>query len=246
MRHSSPITRYALTLGLCVVCTHPLSACQDVEGDLFAVAVATETHGAILFTGSLSSVPQLLSAEGLEGEGAAEVDAWWESWTLGRGDGERLRTQIYPSAVRHLYPVLGQTGVRELLAQQGETVGAGETAAGIVTSEAIQTALGKASRLHGEAMVESAQGDLEQALLLTLQSVDALWEVSPHQVVVDLLDRATEVLRRNEGRASYSEEELTRIQRLTSGAKEALDAGDYPRAIRRAYYACQLLGTDPP
>jgi hypothetical protein len=242
----SSLFRCILPLGLCVTCTLPLSACQDVEGDPFAVAVAPETHGAILFSGRLASVPQLLAAEGLDAEGAAEADAWWESWTLGRGDGERLRSQIYPLAVGHLFPVLGQVGVRELIIRQGEILGAMETAAAVVTSEAIQAALSKALRSHEEAVLESKRGDLENALLLALRSVDALWEVSPHQVAVGLLDRATEALRRIEPATTYSEEEMIRIRRLTNGAKEALDTGDYPRAIRRAYYACQLLGAGPP
>jgi len=239
------LLRSALALGLCVVFTLPLSACQDIEGDPFAIAVAPETHGAILYSGRLSSVPHLLSAEGLETEGAAEADAWWDSWTLGEGDGERARSEIYPSAVVHLYPALGDVGVRDLLGDHGEILAAVETAADIISSEAVRAALAKATGFYEEAVIESDGDRPEQALALALQSVDALWQMSPHQVALDLLDRATEGLRRIEADGSYSEEELTRIRRLANGAEEALDGGDYPRAIRRAYYACQLLGTDP-
>ena len=245
VRVLSSLFRGALPLGLCVVCTLPLSACQDIESDPFAIAVAPETHGAILFSGRLSSVPHLLSAEGLETEGAVEANAWWESWTLGEGDGERLRSQIYPLAVSYLYPVLGDVGIRDLLVHHGEILAAVEAAAALISSEPVRGALAKAQGSYREAVVESDRGELEQALVLALRSVDALWQVSPHQVTLDLLDRAAEGLRRIEEDGSYSEEELTRIKRLANGAEEALGSGDYPRAIRRAYYACQLLGTDP-
>ena len=245
VRVLSSLLRCALPLGLCVACTLPLSACQDIEGDPFAIAVASEGHGAILYSGRLSSVPHLLSAEGLETEGAAEADAWWESWTLGEGDGERLRSQIYPSAASHLYPVLGDMGIRDLLVHHGEILAAVETAAALISSEPVRGALDKAQGFYREAKAESDQDQHQEALVLALRSVDALWQVSPHQVGLDLMDRAKEGLRRIGEDGSYSEEELTRIRRLMYGAKEALDEGDYPRAIRRAYYACQLLGADP-
>jgi hypothetical protein len=75
--------------------------------------------------------------------------------------------------------------------------------------------------------------------------VDALWEVSPQQVAFELVRKAEGDYGRIRASDTYSEEELTRIRRLTTGAAEALEEGDYPLAIRRAYYACQLLGAYP-
>ena len=75
--------------------------------------------------------------------------------------------------------------------------------------------------------------------------MDILREISPKQVAQGLVEKATEAWRRNQESETYSGEELTRIRRLTMGAIEALAEGDYPQAIRRAYYACQLLGADP-
>lgn len=72
-----------------------------------------------------------------------------------------------------------------------------------------------------------------------------LGTTDPELLATTLADLADEGLRRTEGSATYSEQELTRIRRLTGGAREALDEGDYPRAIRRAYYACRLLGVEP-
>ena len=89
-------------------------------------------------------------------------------------------------------------------------------------------------------------GDAVRALELSMDAADALWEVSPRQVAADLIQRAEEALGRNPGPDAYSQEELTRVRRLMYGASEAVEEGDYPRAIRRAYYACQLLGANPP
>jgi hypothetical protein len=209
-----------------------------------AVAVAPETHGAILFSSELSSVPQLLSEEGLESRASAQADAWWESWTLSKSEGERLRYRIYPSAVSVLLPALGAHGVEDLLTQQGETLEAVETAMSLISSQAIGDALDQARLLHDDALFEAERGDTEDALLLALRSADVLWGIRPQQVAMDLLDRASRALGRNGLVESYSEEELTRIRRLTNGARESLEDRDYPRAIRRAYYACQLLGAN--
>ena len=240
------LSRFAMTLGMCVFVTLPVSACQDVESDPLAVAVAPETHGALLLGADLSSVPHLLTEQGLALEGAAEAEAWWESWTLSRGEGARLRSRIYPSAARRLYPALAKDGVRHIISRHEETLKTLETVGDILTAEVLSEAMVKARTLHADALAALNAGDGENALGLALQSVDALWEVSPRQVALELLEQATEALGRNPTPSSYSDEELTRIRRLTSGAREALEEGDYPRAIRRAYYACQLLGVELP
>jgi len=230
---------------MCVLFTLPVSACQDVEDDLLAVAVAPETHGAVLLANELSNVPHLLSEQGLAQEGAAEAEAWWESWSLSEGEGERLRSRIYPSAARRLLPVLGVQGVENVLNENEENLRAVESVGALIVSEPIRDALGRARELRQGALGALQAGNGEGALEKALHSVDALWEVSPKQVAQELVDRASAAFRRIRSEGSYSLEELTRIRRLTIGASEALEQGDYPRAIRRAYYACQLLGADP-
>ena len=42
----------------------------------------------------------------------------------------------------------------------------------------------------------------------------------------------------------HTELELERSRKLLSGAVDAMNRNDYLRAIRRAFYACQLLGLD--
>lgn len=233
-----------LASGMCVLFTLPVSACQDADQGLI-MAVAPETHGAIALTGGLPSVPDLVMAQGLEGEGRDDVDAWWDSWTLADADGAQVRQELYPSVSARLYPLLTRRGVTELLTRNEESLRTAKRVGVILANGEIEAALEDALQLHDRAWSALEEGEGERALGLALQSADALREVSPQEVAAGLLEKARESFRRKEGSASYSEEELTRIRRLTSGAREALESGDYPRAIRRAYYACQLLGVDP-
>jgi hypothetical protein len=233
-------------VSLCVVGTLTASACQDVQHNPLALAVASETYGAVLFSEQLPSVPHLLAEEGLEAEGSAEAEAWWESWRMGGEDGAQLRSLVYPSAIRRLYPVLGEAGVSRFLTRHDERLAAVEDVRSVLASEAVRSALRRATALQAEAWSALSRGEGEDALLFSLHSVDALWEVTPGQVAVDLVERADEALRRNGRPGPYSQEEMIRIHRLLNGAREALGQEDYPLAIRRAYYACQLLGVEPP
>jgi hypothetical protein len=238
--------RHPLLAGMCVAGTLAVSACQDVQHNPLALAVASETHGAVLFAEQLPSVPHLLADHGMAVEGSAEADAWWESWRLGGDEGAHLRSLVYPSAIQRLYPVLGEAGVGEFLQGNDERLSAAGNAGSGLASDGIRLALDRSLGLHGEAWAALTTGRGEEALLLALRSVDALWEVTPERVALDLVERADEALRRNDRSVSYSHQQLTRIRRLMNGAREALGEGDYPLAIRRAYYACQLLGAELP
>ena len=93
-----------------------------------------------------------------------------------------------------------------------------------------------------------AQGRLAESLAQALQAADLLREVGPEAVSRMLLARAETQLEQLRARASGDDsargvpEQVGRGQRLIRGAHEALEEGDYMRAIRRAFYACQVLG----
>jgi hypothetical protein len=142
--------------------------------------------------------------------------------------------------------VLGEAGIREVLGRNALSLTAMEAVSSLVHSETVSSALQSARTLQSEAAGALERGEGETALILAFRTADVLWEVTPERVATDLIEKANEALGRNQRPGAYSEEELTRIRRLMYGASEALDEGDYPRAIRRAYYACQLLGTTPP
>jgi hypothetical protein len=230
----------------CVYCALVLSGCVDTGGDPLATAVAPETHGAILFSEGLSTLPQLLLDHGLAAGSAAETEAWWDSWQMDEEEGARLRGLSYGSAIHRLYSVMGPEGLEDVLDRNSLSLISGRALGDLLGSESVSRALGRAEGFQQEARSALRQGDGERALLLALREADALWEVTPEHVASELIQRAEEALGRNPRDAPYSEEELVRIRRLMYGAAEALRQKDYPGAIRRAYYACQLLGVDPP
>jgi len=210
------------------------------------VPVSPDTPGLPLFSEDISTVPRLLSDHGMDLEAAAEVEGWWDSWTMSDSEGVELRSKIYSSAAQRLFPVMGLAGVQDVLDRN--TLGLASVVAveAIAGSEAVSHALDQARAFHSDAWLALGRGEGEHALRLAFRTADALWEVSPEEVAKELIERATDALGRIPAAGSYSEEELVRIRRLMYGASEALEDGDYPGAIRRAYYACQLLGADPP
>ncbi len=223
-----------------------VSGCLDTGNDPLATAVAPETLGAIFFSEGLSTLPDLLTHHGLAAEGAAEAEAWWDSWSLDEEEGARLRSLSYTSAIPRLYPVMGSQGVGEVVERNAVSLASGRALVDLLDSEAVSKALNRAEGFQQEARSALRQGEGEQALILALGTADALWEVTPEHIATELIDQAQRALGRISGDASYSKEELVRIRRLMYGASEAFEQGDYPGAIRRAYYACQLLGVDPP
>lgn len=233
--------RLLLTLGMSVFYALPLSACQDTDIESITAA-APETVGAAALAGGLLSVPDLIQAQGLQGGDETDVEAWWDSWALSPAEGAQVREEVYPTISARLYPLLSHRGVSELLTRNENTLRVAKGVGAVMEDAEIETALEMAFLFHDRAWSALEHGDGEGALGLALHSADALRVVSPQQVASGLLSRAEDALRRKGDSPAYSQEELTRIRRLANGAKEALTDGDYPRAIRRAYYACQLLG----
>ncbi|MBT8398617.1 MAG: hypothetical protein HKO65_16600 [Gemmatimonadetes bacterium] len=232
--------------GVCVLFALLLSACVDAEEGPIAVLVAPETGGALLFSEELATIPRLLTDHGLSVEGAVEMEGWRSSWDMDGEAGAQMRSEVHTLAARRLVPVLGATGARDVISSNAGHISSTRELGGLLESDAIHGALESATGLHRRAAEALSKGEVEVALELSLAAADALWEVSPRQVAADLIEKADEALGRNPGPDAYSQEELIRVRRLMYGASEAVEAGDYPRAIRRAYYACQLLGANPP
>jgi hypothetical protein len=229
----------------CVGLTLAVSACEDVANDPLAMAVAPETHGAVLLSESLPTLSDLLAEHGLAAPARSYLDTWWSSWELGPQDGPRVRATLYSPVSAVLFPYLLEEGVAALLTENERALKAAHAVELLLVADAVDAAMENAWRYHELAVDALGRGMGELSLSLALRSADAVREVSPEQVARALLRQAEEALRRNRDVVPYSEEELIRIRRLTTGAEEALESGDYPRAIRRAYYACQLLGVGP-
>lgn len=243
MKHS--LGHLKVWAGACVFLTLAVSACEDAANDPLAMAVAPETHGAVLLSEGLPTVSDLLVKHGLAEQSKAYMDAWWQSWELGQDAGARSRAPLYSPVSAAVYPYLMEEGVAQLLIENERALKAAQAVELMLVADAVDAAMENAWQYHRQAVEALGRGNGEVSLSLALRSADAVREVSPEQVARALLLQANEALRRNRDVVPYSVEELTRIRRLTSGAREALEDGDYPRAIRRAYYACQLLGAGP-
>jgi hypothetical protein len=239
-------SRLARSLGTCVILALPASACMDDAQGPLAIAVAAETYGALFFGEDLPTVPRLLADHGLDREGAVEYEAWTNSWSMDDSAGAVLRETAYAASAERLLPVLGTDGVQDVLERAGTSIGAVESVASMGLPDLITEVQSRARTLHGQGRTALASGRPRQALVYAFRASDVLWEVNPVQVAQDLIGEAREAWGRNQGSDSYSEEEQVRIRRLMYGASESFDEGDYPRAIRRAYYACQLLGVYSP
>lgn len=229
-------------LGVCVFFTLPLSSCADAESHPLALAVASETHGAVLLGEDLPTVPNLLAGTLAGHDEPALSASWWDSWQLEEARGVEARQQIYPLVAYLLASEMSDSGVEELLDRVESNIASVNGVAIHLDPGIIGPALRQARQLHREAADAWAGGDPTASLKLVLETADVLWSLSPQRVAMGLIKEASETLGRKDSRASYSEEELIRIRRLIFGAKEALGEEDYPGAIRRAYYACQLLG----
>jgi hypothetical protein len=230
----------------CVVLTLMASACKDASGHPLALAVAPETHGAVVLGEEPATLPRVLTDHGLARAGVLEIEAWRDSWSLGGREGEALREQVHPMAARRLVPVLGKAGVQDLLARTALTLASVHAIGSSFESEFVATSLARARELQRGAALAAERDDPESALVGIFRVSDVLWNLSPGRVAQDLLEKARLALERKPDPSPYSEEELIRIRRLMFGATEALEAQDFPGAIRRAYYACQLLGATPP
>lgn len=238
----SPSFRFFAFLGWCVFSTLPLSSCADAETHPLALAVASETHGAGLLGEDLPTVPNLISTALAGHEEVAISETWWDSWLLEEVRGAEARHRLYPLVAHRLASDLSPSGIQELLDRAESNIVAVNGVAIYLDPGTIGPALLRARELHGEAADALAGRDFKVALERVLETADALWSLSPQRVAMGLIEEASEAFGRKDSPLSYSEEELIRIRRLIFGANEALEDGDYPRAIRRAYYACQLLG----
>jgi len=209
--------------------------------------VAQEAGGALALGVRLPD-PGLWSEAGAEGETARAVDAWRRSWTLPLPEARRVRASAYPAIARGLADrvsadelareaaVLGQ-GVLRAQALDFDQVPA-YVAAGLVSASAHQAA----------AVAALEVGDRESVLDALVRGGDALREVGPEAVARDLVSQVGAMFGRISPDDPYSKQDLERIRRLILGGRQAVEEGDWARAIRRAYYAKGLLteiGRDP-
>lgn len=216
--------------------------CQETLTQVDSRVVAPATRPALDIAGGLPRLADLVTEQ--EGEAnEATLGRWEDSWSMAMSAGGRVRTEIYRAA--------------------GEWDLAFDTAATRIAIEALQTTLAEiegvahplpphisrrlaeAQRLIGAAETAREVGDVTESVLATLRSADALRGTTPGMVALNLLETAERALEAAGDEAAESwPANHVRARRLTEWARSAVDAGDYEKAIQRAYYACRLLGVD--
>lgn len=215
------------------------AGCGDAPVEPTAVLVTVETHPALSVHGELPSLPGLVARYGLEAGLREAVAAWRQAWSAAGEEAWGLREVAYAAVSPALAAAMPGPAVDSLLGAMERWVliaaGLGDGAlpgavAEAVASAALEVAAGR------RALVE---GGTARAVSTALRASDHLRGVSA-PVVAELLvrDALEGLARENSLTPSVA---VRRARRLVQGAQEALDAGDYERAIRRAYYAKRLL-----
>ncbi len=232
--------RTVLAGGACLCAMFALSGCHDSPTDPLASLVTAETAPALDIDIALPSLPDLAARTRTEAALAVPVVRWSDSWSAdGQRDGQKAARRV---AVHEAAPVLadalGSSGVGDAVMSVDQAVMAldGLTELPAVL-EPVVAEVREESRQAREALRAGRNAwALEQALLAS----DQLRAVAPEAVARALVTRGEAALAVTDSSAEPTVE-WSRGRRLLEGARQALDQGDFPRAVERAFYACQLL-----
>lgn len=251
-----PPTR-RLILSLLLLLAPVLAAgCEDDPSGPEAFIVAAETEATLALALDLPTLPSLVARvlEARTGDAAvlAEARALWVEAEAANDpeSANALRAAAYDLAA----PVLAAglepqelTAVLRRLERWSRV--AGRVLDGTVFPE-VGTALAEGRPLLARARAAAAAGDAAAAVREALAAADHLATTTPGGVALRLIRQVEARFDRlhgahGEGEAvapAVDDLAYARAQRLLRGAREALGRGDHVLAIRRAYYARQLLG----
>lgn len=228
-------------LGAVVLAALLMAGCRDAASDPLAALVAGETRGALALRTELPALPDLAVRGGIEDRVAAALELWETSWDGDPVRGRALRGEAYRRAAPELADALGPGEARRMLDDMGLALGAVATLEEGALEPELGAEVARARTLHDRARGALAEGDVPGAFALEMEASDALRAVAPPVVANSLLIRAESALEVDADTA-LSAEDRERARRLVDGARRAAEAEDWSRAIRRAFYASQLLG----
>lgn len=250
MRDPQALRRLAWTLALSALA----GACGDAPHDPVALLVAPEARAALEVGSTLPSLPDmlrrsmpptavsmdLLQGEALWREAAATADAQAAG---------ALRENAYALVAPALAASMDSATLATTQARLERWIVLAGGALRHADLPDLSAAMDAAEGDLAEARGAEARHDRTAAVVATLRASDRLGETTPQAVAARLTvqdEAALDGLRHVAGRPSGEEarRRLERIDRLVRGAREALAAGRYELAIRRAYYARQLLGAE--
>lgn len=217
-----------------------MAACRDASVDPLAAIVASETRSTLALRPELPALPDLATRAGIDGSAAGAVELWNTSWQDDGSEALELRAEAYRRIAPELGKVLGREEARRVVADLGVALDAVGTLDPDSLGPGLQVEVDRARALHRQAEGSLAADDLTGTFALTLEASDALRSVAPPAVARSLLARARRALDEPDGPVDAMEQE--RALRLVEGAERALADEDWSLAVRRAFYACQLLG----
>jgi len=226
-----------------------VAGCRDAPTEPAALVVAAETEAALRVAASLPTLPQLVERarsagklEAGEAEAVAEAYALWAQAdsTANPRAAVALRRRSYALAAPVLARSLGPAGLAEVEAGLRQWIELASTALDGVSVPGVADALNTARSLVARA---GRADDPVRVAELLLEAGDRLRETTPAAVARRLIRQVERALTTREGPADRAGEVARRrAERLLRGARQALAEGDPVLAIRRAYYARQLLG----
>ncbi|MBI4540057.1 MAG: hypothetical protein HY704_11180 [Gemmatimonadetes bacterium] len=231
---------FASIVSIVAVLGVTLVACRDAPVEPSVLLVAGEARAAVSLQGEVPSLPGLARDLKLEAELGTALELWMRGWTLPEAEGAALREAAYAEAIPVLAGALAPAAVDSLLTMLDRwrrmVAGLNGGALPGPLGEAVVRILEELAA--GRRALSDAVPSL--AILSALRASDLLRGVSS-PVVADMLirDAAQRLAERPDtGAAPLS---VRRARRLVQGARHAFEAGDFDRAIRRAYYATRLL-----
>lgn len=230
-----------------------LPGCDDAATSPSALLVGGEAKAALQVAQRLPTLPSLATramveraASGRSATTLLEARALWlDAEAASPAAAVRMRDEAYAMAVPELANAFGEADLRAVQDSLSQWIRIASNANGIGDISGIAWALDEASRLL-EAAGRAEPLDHARAVELTLRASDRLASTTPRAVATQMTaeaERRWAELTSASPPVSFRLEgaRRERADRLVRGAMASLAKGDYLLAIRRAYYAKQLL-----
>ncbi len=229
-----------------------LSGCEDTVTDPEEVMVASEAAAVLRSAADLPTLPDVIGnvladSASVPASVRYTLHSADELWARAAAENDlvraaRWRDRAVSLAAPHLTASLDSA---RLTALRHQLRGWIDVASGMLKHfrlPEVEQALDDAAGLLARSEVAEVRGEHAAAVWLALSAQSRLVDSTPRVVARRMSDMALERYRADEARGvTLDERTQQRVERLVSGAREALDRQDYLRAIQRAYYANQLL-----
>lgn len=218
-----------------------VAGCRDAPTDPMVGLVAEDTYAAMALGVSFPDPAVWAGEHALHGEGARALERWQRSWDLPADAGRSERTVVYAALAEGLADVLTVEELGVEVAVLDDAVLRAGSVAGSTLPAHLALGIERAVEAAKDAREAYGAGDRVRTLVHLMEGGDALREVGPEAVARALQVEVEDRLRRVLAPHPYSGEDLERVRRLVQGGRQAVEAGDWGLAIRRAFYARGLL-----